>query len=403
MNSFSNDPTSHRGAPSISLLADMLGERAEDFCRDFLPQGRKEGGRWRAGDVYGSRGQSLSVLISGPKQGQWTDFSNPDHHGDLIDLLCKNQGIDKSEAYKRACQWLGISRETWKPSVSRHAEARVAEQRARRERVSDEDARKRVSWARDLWRRARPAAGTVAEAYFRGRGIALEIPAMIGFIPLLRHKPSGRDLPAVVAAVVAPDNDSQKGYGIIAVHRIWVEVDGLTTGSGMPNMLFEHHVVDFGKRAMAEPQRVAKLDRADAKMILGSPIGGCIPLTPRPTRSTLAFSEGIENGMAWAQAHPEASVRAVYSAANMMNVMVPTSVTTLIFIKDGTSGTAKDASGNDRLGEDGKPFKPADETLRKAAKVQAELAADAGRCLDVKIWHSADGMDANDMLKRGML
>lgn len=392
----------HRG-PSIALLADMLADKAEAFCRDFLPHGRKDGPRWRCGDVYGNAGQSLSIVLTGAKQGQWRDFSNPEHRGDLIDLLCKNQGIDKREAYKRACQWLGISRETWKPSVSRHAEARVTAQRERRARETEEVARKKIGWARDLWRRAKPATGTVAEAYFRARGISLEIPAAIGLIPLLRHKPSGRDLPCVVAAVVGPDAEAAKGYGIIAVHRTFLEIDGLTTGAGAKNFLFEHHVMDFGAQALRDPSCVAKVAGDHAKMMLGSPTGGCIPLTPRPTKSVLAFAEGIENGMAWAEKHPEASVRATYSASNMMNVAVPVAVRTLVFIKDGTSGFAKGPDGQPLLDADGQPYKPADETLRKAAQIQADIARDDGRQLDVKIWHADDGKDANDMLREGTL
>lgn len=405
MNAAAHD---HDRGPSIALLADMLAERAEDFCRDFLPEGRKDGPRWRAGDVYGSRGQSLSVLISGPQKGSFKDFSNPDQRGDLIDLLCLNQMIDKKEAYKRACQWLGISRETGKPSVSRHAEARLKERAARRAQETEKHSREKIGWARDLYRRARRAAGTIGEAYFRGRGISLEMPAMIGFVPLLKHTPTRRDLPCVIGFGVGPDSESEKGYGIVFAHRIFLEVEGLTAGEGAKNFLFESHVIEAGERCLAEPWRVKKVAHDAAKMMLGSPIGGCIPLTPRPTKSRLAFSEGIENGMAWAQANPDASVRAVYSAANMMNVMVPLSVRELIFIKDGTSGTQKvrDPSTGalvEKLDAEGKPVKPADEILRKAAQVQKDIAADAGRSLEVKIWHSEDGMDANDMLREGML
>lgn len=388
--------------PSISVVADMLADKAEAFCRDFLPHGVKSGIHWRCGDVYGNRGQSLAVLIGGPKCGAWKDFAS-DQKGDLIDLLCASKHLTKSEAYKEACAWLGISRETWKPSMSRHAEARVAEQAARRERATDEEARQKMRWARELWKRAKSGAGTVVEAYLRSRAITLPVPAMLALVPTLEHKPTGRLLPCMVAAVVGPDNSVRDGWSVIAVHRTWLEIEGLTCGEGAKNYLMDHHVVEFAKQAIAEPWRVKKLDHGAAKMILGSPAGGSIPLTPRPVKSTLALSEGIENGLSWAQAHPEASVRAAYSAGNMGNVTVPTSVRKLIFIKDGTSGIARDAHGVARLNADGKEIKPADEALRKAAQMQKDLAADDGRYLEVEIWHSDEGEDANSMLQKGML
>lgn len=392
----------HDRGPSIALVADMLAEKALDFCRDFLPHGVKNGPRWSCGDVYGSRGQSLSVLINGPKAGHWQDFNGGDK-GDLIDLLCRNKNCDKKEAYKLALSWLGISRETWRASESRHCEARRDARQERRERDSEKEARQKLNWARALWQKGKPGAGSVVEAYLRNRAITLDVPAALALAPLLEHKPTGRMLPCMIAAVVGPDNTSETGWGVIAVHRTYLEVEGLTHGAGAPHYLFEHHVLAFATQAIAEPWRVKKLDHAAAKMILGSPAGGSIPLTPKPLKSTLALSEGIENGLSWAQKNPGASVRAAYSAGNMGNVAIGERVRRLVFIKDGTSGVARDAQGNARLDAEGREIRPADEALRKAAQTQANLAADAGRVLDVEIWHAAEGKDANDMLREGTL
>jgi len=389
--------------PSIGAVAALLADKALDFCRDHLPHGVKSGPRWVCGDVYGNRGKSLSVLLDGPKAGGWKDFAC-DQRGDLIDLICAGQHVDKREAYKRACAWLGISRETWRASDSRHAEARTLAQREHRSRVSEEDAHKKLLGARRLWMQSKPGAGSVVEAYLRHRGIALEVPAMLRLLPAHEHKPTGRILPCMIAAVIGPDNQSKTGSDVIAVHRTFLEVEGLTRGAGAKNFLLDGHTLDFARIALSEPERVTKLAHDQAKMMYASPQGGSIPLTPRPTRSVLALSEGIENGLSWAQAHPEASVRAAYSASNMGNVQVPIGVRKLIFIKDGTSGFAKEADGVTlKRGADGRPFKPADEALRKAAQMQKDMAADDGLQLEVAIWHSDEGRDANDMLREGTL
>src|SRR5690606_35246985 len=52
-----------------------------------------------------------------------------------------------------------------------------------------------------IWRAARPVEGTAAEAYLRHRGIAGFLPPCLRFHPGLRHTPSGRVLPALVAAI----------------------------------------------------------------------------------------------------------------------------------------------------------------------------------------------------------
>ncbi len=42
------------------LSTDMAG-RAESFCRQYFPEGRKQGNYWQVGDVSGDKGQSLAA------------------------------------------------------------------------------------------------------------------------------------------------------------------------------------------------------------------------------------------------------------------------------------------------------------------------------------------------------
>ena len=57
-----------------AVIAAALGARAEDVCRRYLPQGRRQGRYWVAGDLDGARGRSLFVRLHGPgTPGKWTD------------------------------------------------------------------------------------------------------------------------------------------------------------------------------------------------------------------------------------------------------------------------------------------------------------------------------------------
>ena len=69
-------PLSSRSASPAADIAAALGARAEAVCRRYLPQGRKQGRYWVAGDLQGARGRSLFVRLHGPgTPGKWTDAS----------------------------------------------------------------------------------------------------------------------------------------------------------------------------------------------------------------------------------------------------------------------------------------------------------------------------------------
>ena len=55
-------------------LARGLGGQAEAVCRTYLPNGRRQGRYWLAGDVMGAPGRSLYVRLSGARAGKWTEY-----------------------------------------------------------------------------------------------------------------------------------------------------------------------------------------------------------------------------------------------------------------------------------------------------------------------------------------
>jgi twinkle protein len=90
-----------------SELKDRLAQRVDTVAAYLLPNGKREGHEWRAGDVNGASGKSLGVHLSGEKAGVWRDFS-ADEGGDLLDLWCAVKGCDLKTAMDDAKDWLGI-------------------------------------------------------------------------------------------------------------------------------------------------------------------------------------------------------------------------------------------------------------------------------------------------------
>src|SRR3546814_4075229 len=79
-------------------LAQRLARDAEAVCRHYLPNGRRHGRYWLVGDVRNTSGRSLYVRLTGPESGsgaagKWTDAATGEH-GDLLDLIALNRGLD---------------------------------------------------------------------------------------------------------------------------------------------------------------------------------------------------------------------------------------------------------------------------------------------------------------------
>ena len=118
--------------------------------------------------------------------------------------------------------------------------------------------------ALSIWRRARPIAGTVAEAYLKHRGaIDPARYADLGFCDGLQH-PSGHRGPALIAAFRRLDDDRTQ-----ACHRIWLKPNGT------------------GKAEIENP-----------KMMLG-PVAGCAIKLVADAEVTqgLGVCEGIETAV----------------------------------------------------------------------------------------------------------
>ena len=140
---------------TASELSHRLAAQAEAVCRAYLPNGRRHGRYWIAGDVTGARGRSLFVKLWGDRAGRWTDGATGEH-GDLLDLIRLNKDLrDCREALAEARLFL-------------NEPERIRSLRKNRPLEPPHDSR---AAAAKLHALSRPVPGTLAETYLRGRGI----------------------------------------------------------------------------------------------------------------------------------------------------------------------------------------------------------------------------------------
>ena len=70
-----------------------LHARLESVLFSLFPEGKKRYSRFLIGNVHGSAGDSLDVMLSGPKAGLWTDRATGEG-GDVFDLIAAHRGLD---------------------------------------------------------------------------------------------------------------------------------------------------------------------------------------------------------------------------------------------------------------------------------------------------------------------
>jgi hypothetical protein len=196
-------------------LADRLARRAEQVCRHYLSNGRREGSYWLVGDVANTPGRSLFVRLKGPSSGKgaagkWTDAATGEH-GDLLDLLAMNRGLARlRDVLAEARAFLNLPRCELGPE-------RVHRQLSEPMGSSDS--------ARRLFALSRPIVGTIAETYLRRRGIvAFHQTAALRFHPNCYYRANAdvpsETWPALIAAV------TDLGGRITGAHRTWLAPSG---------------------------------------------------------------------------------------------------------------------------------------------------------------------------------
>jgi hypothetical protein len=273
-------------------LAHRLARDAEAVCRHYLSNGRREGRYWLVGDVRNTPGRSLFVRLNGPDSGKgaagkWTDAATGEH-GDLLDLIALNRGLDRlRDALDEARAFLSL--------------ARPATDRDRRNPPATAPSGSPEA-AHRLFAMSQPIGGTIAETYLRSRGItALQETDSLRFHPRCYYRPDAHSptetWPALVAAVTGLDGR------ITGLHRTWL--DPLTAGKasiGTPRRAMGHllgHGVRFGS-----------------------------------ANDTMAAGEGIETMLSLRMVLPLMPMIAALSANHLAAILLPPALRRLYIARD---------------------------------------------------------------------
>jgi len=268
---------------SLSDIMKQLAAEAEAVCRVYLPAGRRQGAYWQVGDVFGTPGRSLYVRLTGPRAGKWTDAARAEH-GDLLDLIAANRGLDLRAALDEANAFLRLPRD---PSAPTHEPVLPNSSAA----------------AQRLFAASRPIAATLAERYLAGRGIVLARPE-----PALRFHPRAfcrpdpsmtrTQWPALIAAVTALDG------ALTGVHRTFLDP------------------ATAGKAPLIRPRRA-----------LGSLLGNGVRFGA--AGPALVIGEGLESVLSLRCVFPSLPAVAALSAAHLSAFEPPPGLRRLYVAHDG--------------------------------------------------------------------
>lgn len=298
-----------------------LVERIRQDVPDLKRQGREWLGRC---PFHG--GRSFTVI---PEKRFWYCFGCG-QHGDAIKYLREISGCSFLEAVAEMNGGIAVE-------VSREVrEARALEDRRREEDIARQQQKKRLA-AHALWKSSLPIAGTPAERYLTGRGLAPPFPPTLRFQPRCKARWQEADpetgevkdrsatLPALIALVMASDRT------LATVHRIYLD-RAAAAGEG-----------PVGKATDLPPEDVKKLH--------GPPLDGAVRLSE--PADDLVLTEGVETGLAVLEALraraerkglPVPAVWSAISAGQLLRIRLGQYLPRRIVVMadhDATSGTGE--------------------------------------------------------------
>jgi hypothetical protein len=287
-------------------LAHRLARDAEAVCRHYLPNGRREGRYWLVGDVANTPGRSLFVRLRGPDSGKgaagkWTDAATGEH-GDLLDLIAMNRGLDRlRDVLDEARSFLRLPRPDRTPeSLRRPPEPSGSPESARR-----------------LFAMAQPIVGTIAETYLRTRGVtALHGVGALRFHPRCYYRADADAPTEIWPALIGAVTDL--GGRITGAHRTWLDPSGEDKAP-----------IDTPRRAMGH--------------LLGNGVRFGV------AADIMAAGEGIETMLSLRSVMPTMPMVAGLSANHLAAIRFPAALRRLYIARDSDpAGDAALATLNDR-------------------------------------------------------
>ena len=278
---------------SASELARRLARDAEAVCRHYLSNGHREGRYWLVGDVANMPGRSLFVRLTGPESGKgaagnWTDGATS-QHGDLLDLIALNRGLDRfRDVLDEARSFLSLPRDNPADRPFGHVPSPVA-------RGSPEAARR-------LFAMAQPITGTIAETYLRRRGItAFHGIGALRFHPSCYYRPHAEAPAEIWPALIAAVTDLDGKF--TGAHRTWLDPTAC------------------GKAPVATPRRA-----------IGHLLGHGVRFGM--ANDVMAAGEGIETMLSLRCILPKLPMIACLSANHLAALVLPPAICRLYIARD---------------------------------------------------------------------
>lgn len=277
-------------------LAQRLGEQAEDVCRHYLSNGRRQGNYWLVGDVRNAAGRSMFVRLKGPAAGKgaagkWQDPAEGSH-GDLLDVIRESLGLSEfPDVLEEARRFLSLPRQDAAPKTTSPKQAAAPT-------GSSEAAQRLLSMST-------PLNGSLAATYLRGRGITdLRDTSALRFHPNCYYRGEGEDEIEIWPAMIAAVTDLEGK--VTGVHRTWLARDG----SGKAP-------VDTQRKAMGQ--------------LLGHAVRFGV------VKDVMAAGEGIETVLSLRQALPKMPMVAALSAGHLAAIHLPAHLRRLYIVRDNDS------------------------------------------------------------------
>ncbi|MFC0683205.1 DUF7146 domain-containing protein [Novosphingobium clariflavum] len=306
--------------PSAGEIADMLRPHAEALGRMIFPNAVMAGGFLCVGSVYGEPGDSLKIQTRGAKRGTWADYATSDSDmngkGDMLKLLQLTiGGGDMKRGIEEAKKYLNL--DSMDPRALERMQLAAKKSRERQElQKASQDERKRRN-AEALWHSAAPLTPSSPPVmYLAGRGILFGAdsplkrpPGSIRFHHAVSHKESGRKLPAMATCFVGADNQ------IKGVHLTFLEFRAGVGWVKIPDMLIEGKLTKVSKKIWGPTYWGAHLPLWKGSQ--RCPLSGIRGHTP------VEAAEGIEDGLSYAMANPDARVIAGGTLGNLGQIILP--------------------------------------------------------------------------------
>ncbi|MGV0821177.1 DUF7146 domain-containing protein [Martelella sp. AMO21009] len=285
-------------AELASDLAARLAHSAEALCRTYLSSGHKSGRYWIVGDVRNTKGRSMFVRLSGPESGKgaagkWTDAATGEH-GDLLDVIRESCGLTEfRDVADEARRFLSLP----------HPEPESATSPGHKSPAPTGS----PLAAKRLFSIAQPITGTLAESYFRKRGItALHGTGSLRFHPHCYYRPDEHGptetRPALIASVTDLDGH-QTG-----AHRTWLDPSGFSEAT-------------LGKAPIETPRRA-----------MGDLLGHAVRFGA--AGEVMAAGEGIETMLSLRCVLPEMPMAAALSAVHLAAILFPDTLRRLYIMRD---------------------------------------------------------------------